>query len=202
MKGIQRRLWEQAHAWTGRESDFVFLFTDDSAAGFYESLGFRKVPEFFETIPCPESPRSAGSSFRKLDLEQDGDFALVEVLARTREMVSHRIGFYNPNLLLFMFLYVYPEMTFYIEDLDAVVVAEARHDRIRIHDVVASTMPGLADLEDFLASFEKKEIEFLFCTDRLDAGRIGREPVTDSLLFIHGDFDLDGEFIFPSSIRA
>jgi GNAT superfamily N-acetyltransferase len=201
-KGIQRRLWEQARSWIETRCDFTFLFTDDSAAGFYDSLGFTRVAEFIETITLPDDVNVAREGIRKLDPAQDGDYQKIEALARTREVISLRIGFCNPNLLLFMYLYAYPSMTFLLEDLDTVVVAEDKGDRMWIHDVMAASMPRLSDLTAFLACFGKKEVEFLFCTDRLDAGETGRTAETESLLFIHGNFDLEGEFIFPSSIRA
>lgn len=201
-RGIQRELWDRASAWIRRECDFAFLFTDDSAAGLYTRLGLRRQPEFSELIPCPQSAHPAPPRFQKLHLERDADFATIERLARARVMVSDRLGFWNPNLLLFMFLYFYQSWSYYLEDLDAVIVAEEATDRLRLHDVVASEMPRLSDLERFLAHFQKKEIEFLFCTDRLGAGPAKKRPVEDSVLFVSDDFALDGDFVFPYSIRA
>ncbi|MCP4657625.1 MAG: GNAT family N-acetyltransferase [bacterium] len=201
-RGIQRELWERAHAGICRECDFVFLFTDDSAAGFYTRLGLRRQPEFSEAVPCPQPARSAKLRFRKLHLEQDADYATIERLARERVMVSDRLGFFNPNLLLFMFLYTYQEWTYFLEDVDAVIVAEETADRLRIHDIVATEMPRLSDVESFLAQFKKEEVEFLFCTDRLGVGPAKKRSVEDSVLFVSDDFGLDGDLVFPSSIRA
>lgn len=202
LRGIQRKLWKMAHEWINQESDFAFLFTDESAAGFYERLGLKRQPEFSEAIQCPQSTRASPLQFRKLDLDHDNDYAIVERLARERTMVSERIGFINPNLLLFMFLYAFRDWCYYLEEIDAVAVVEEKEDRLRVHDVMAKKMPRLSDIEGFLAQFKKKEIDFLFCTDRLGVTGSVKRKVEESLLFVSDGFKMEGELIFPSSIRA
>lgn len=200
--GIQRELWKRAEAWIRRECDFTFLFTDDTAAGFYDKLGFKRQAEYFDVIKLPEPIDLVQSRFKKLDLEQDSEYGIIERLAREREMVSNRLGFLNPKLLLFMFLYYYQSWSYYLEDLDTVIVVQEKENRLRIHDIVARKMPKLSDIQTFLAQFKKDEIEFLFCTDRLGLVQPKKERVEDSLLFVSEDFKLDGQFIFPSSICA
>jgi ribosomal protein S18 acetylase RimI-like enzyme len=202
LQGIQRELWKMIHTWIKQECDFTFLFTDESAAGFYEKLGLRRQPEYFETVPRPQPAGLAELRFKKLNLEQDSEYATIERLAKEREMVSNRIGFLNPNLLLFMFLYLYQGWSYYLEDIDTVIVVEETKDRLRIHDIVANQMPKLSDIEIFLAQFKKEEIDFLFCTDRLGVDQQKKIRVKDSLLFISDNFELEGKFVFPYSIRA
>ena len=202
LQGIQGEIWKRVKAWIDQECDFTFLFTDESAAGFYERLGLRRQPEYFEAVQCPQLASHAGLRLEKLNLEQDSDYTIVARLAKEREMVSNRLGFFNPNLLLFMFLYLYQNQSYYLEDIDTVIVVEETDDRLRIHDIVANEMPKLSDIEIFLAQFKKQEIEFLFCTDRLDVDQPKKKRVKDSLLFVSDNFELEGEFVFPSSIRA
>jgi GNAT superfamily N-acetyltransferase len=201
-QGIQGEIWRRVQAWIHQECDFTFLFTDESAAGFYERLGLRRQPEYFETVQCPQLASHAGLRFKKLNLEQDGQYATVERSAKEREMVSNRLGFFNPNLLLFMFLYFYQSQSYYLEDIDTVIVVEETNDRLRIHDIVAKKMPKLSDVGFFLAQFEKEEIEFLFCTDRLGVDQPKKKRVEEDLLFVSDNFELDGKFVFPYSIRA
>ncbi len=202
LQGIQKEIWKRAHAWINQACDFTFLFTDESAAGFYEKLGLRRQPEYFETVRCPQPASHAELRFKKLNLEQDGDYATLERLAKEREMVSNRIGFLNPNLLLFMFLYPYQDQSYYLEDIDTVIAVEETKDRLRIHDIVANQMLKLSDIEGFLAQFKKEEIDFLFCTDRLGVEHSKKKRVKESLLFVSDNFELEGQFVFPYSIRA
>jgi GNAT superfamily N-acetyltransferase len=202
-QGIQREIWKRVQAWIQQKCDFTFLFTDESAAGFYEKLGLRRQLEHFDVVQCPQSVSHSDLRFKKLNLEDDGEYAIIERLARQREMVSDRLGFFNPNLLLFMFLYVYQSWSYYLEDIDTVIVAQQMEDRLRVHDIVARKMPRLSDIDIFLAQFKKEEIEFLFCTDRLDLDQPTRKKrVEEDVLFVSEDFELDGQFVFPNSIRA
>jgi GNAT superfamily N-acetyltransferase len=202
-QGLQREIWKKVSAWIQQKCDFTFLFTDKSAAGFYERLGLRKQPEHFDVVQCPQPEGHSGLRFKKLNLEQDGDYAIVERLAKEREMVSDRLGFFNPKLLLFMFLYYYRSWSYYLEDIDTAIVVEEKEDRLRIHDIIAERMPKISDIEAFLAQFEKQEVEFLFCTDRLGIEQPTRKKrVEEDVLFVSESFELDGQFVFPYSIRA
>lgn len=202
LKGIQKEIWKRAYNRISEECDFIFLFTDDTAAGFYEKLGLKRQVEYSEVISRTVSPKHTNEHIRKLDLNIDNDYSTLERLARQREMVSNRLGFYNPNLLLFMFLYNYQDKSYYIESIDTIIVIEQNGYTLRIHDVVAAKMPGLKDIEPFLGCFPYKEIEFLFCTDRLMVEKPAKKEIKESVLFVNDDFNLEGEFIFPYSIRA
>lgn len=186
--------------WIRQECDFVILFTGEGTAGFYERLGLRRQSEHTETIPWPPHDGSA-PRITRLDLTRDHDFAVVEGLAREREAVSRRLGFLNSNLLLFKFLYEYAGRSFYLEELDAVIVVEETADHVRIHDIVARTMPDRVYLAAVPAHFGK-DVELLFCTDRLGAEGAVERRVDDSVLMVSDDFDLSGVFVFPYSMRA
>lgn len=200
--GIQREIWKRVQAWTDHRCDFIFLFTDETAAGFYEKIGLKRQAEFFDTITCPRVRGDTELNLRKLDLDKEADYAIVERLAHEREMVSNRLGFHTPKLLLFMFLYVYESQTYYLEDIDALIVAEDTGDRLRIHDIVAARMPELSAIDQLLAQFDKNDVDFLFCTDRLGLSEATKIRAEDDVLFVSDDFELSGEFVFPFSIRA
>lgn len=200
--GIQYEIWKRANAWIQENCESVFLFTDEYAAGFYRKLGLKRQLERYDVIRPFRTSQQENIHFRRLDIDDDGDFAILERLAHNREPVSNRLGFKNPNLLLFMFLYRYRDWTYYIEERDTVVVVEDSGQLVRLHDIVAEQMPGFKDLEPFLRQFQRSEIEFLFCTDRLGlAGAVKRE-VKDDVLFVGEDIEFEGDIVFPFSIRA
>ena len=53
-----------------------------------------------------------------------------------REPVSEKPGFKNPLLLLFMFLYLFQQRTYYPEERDTVIAADASGEQLRIWDIV------------------------------------------------------------------
>ncbi|NNF99354.1 MAG: hypothetical protein HKM93_08250 [Desulfobacteraceae bacterium] len=202
LKGIQKEIWKRVQAWTNKTCDFVFLFTDDSATGFYDRLGLRQEPEYIETITCQRLSIRDKQRYRKLNLERVDDYETITRLSKEREMVSDRIGFKNTNLLMFMFLYEYHDNSFYIEDIDTVIIVKETETRLLVHDIVSEKTPCFSDIEPFLSQFGKEEISFLFCTDRLGIEKPYRTKVAESILYVSNDFQLAGEYIFPYSIRA
>ncbi len=201
-RGIQTQLWQRVRAWAEEQCDFVFLFTDESASAFYNALGFKRLPEYSALVPTPAQSGRIQADCRKLNLSDSDDFALLRRLAETREMVSARLGFHTPKLLLFMFLYCYTDCSCYIESIDAVIAAENVNDRLQIHDIVSARMPRFSEIESFLAQSKTKEIEFLFCTDCLEPPSVKHKRLPESVLFVDEGFDLSGKFMFPGSIRA
>lgn len=201
-RGLQRELWARASDWIRRTCDFAFLFTDHSTAGFYTRLGLKRQREFAGVVRLSLAQPGPAGALRRLDLDEPRDYELVEALAVEREMVSERLGWNNPNLLLFRFLYAYRHCSYYAPGLDAVIVAETAGSRVRLHDVVARRMPSWADLEPVSGVLGRDEMEVLFCPDRLRPTVSTSLEVVDSLLFVDDRFDLKGPFVFPYSIRA
>lgn len=201
-KGIQRELWNRARTWIDGQFDITFLITDEVAAPFYEKLGFKRQTEYFDVTHNVTGATSGETAFRKLDLANDGDFSILKRLAFGREPVSNVLGFRNSRLLLFMFLYAYRDWTYYVEELDTIVVVEQTDSAIVIHDIVAERMPLESDLESVLGTFKQEEIHWLFCTDRLVLSRLRREEVTDSVLIVSPNFQSDQKLMFQSSIRS
>ncbi len=201
-RGIQRKIWKMAHKWICKHCKLTFLFTEETAAGFYESLGFNRVRERFDVVANPGALPATGAHFAKVNVEDDSEFATLKRLARERAPVSDHLSFKCPNLLLFMFLYPYRDKTFYSDELDALIVAEKNAGRLRIHDIVTPRMPRMDDIKAFIGGFPEKEIEFLFPIDKLGAESLRKGNVEDSLLFVSGDLPLEGDIILPYSIRA
>jgi ribosomal protein S18 acetylase RimI-like enzyme len=204
-QGIQRRIWQQAQAWISNNADFTFLFTDDEAAPFYERLGFQRQNESTRTLPLSGINPSAKHrlpGLRMLNLDSKDDYSIITRLASQREMVSNRIGYRNPNLLLFMFLYCYRDWTFYSDTLDAIFVIQLAGETIKLHDLVATRMPTIEMITPLLSQFSGSAIQFLFCADRLRPLNTTRITVSDSVLITCDRFNLPGDFVFPYSIRA
>lgn len=211
-RGVQRKIWHEAQNWINQNADFTFLFTDNEVAPFYERLGFKRKRESYTRIPLrtlsqttsPANPAHQHRQLplRQLNLDSEDDYRIITRLAASREMVSNRIGFRNPNLLLFMFLYCYREWTFYSEMFDLIIVIEHSDGVLRLHDIVADRMPSFAEIRPLLSQFNSPQVDFLFCTDRLSPPAGTQKPVSDSVLIVCDRFDLTGDFVFPNSIRA
>ena len=207
-RGIQRKLWTQAETWIKENCTNTFLFTTadddpaDSAAGFYHKLGFTRLYEKFEVVNYKTVSTSIHLKYRKLNLDEDNDFELLYRLSHNREPVSNRLGIKNPNLSMFMYLYVYKDWTYYFEKLDTIIVVEDRGNCMRVHDIMAVKMPVFDEIKGFFGIFGIDSIEFFFCTDKIRPGFAEKRIYDDETLFVTDTTGLDGDFIFPSTARA
>ncbi len=200
-QGLQRRLWEAIKAKELPHHDFVFLFTG-TAAGFYEKLGLRRQPEFFHRLSRPPRSSEAQMESRKLDPDDPKDFQRLKALANHRTPVSQKLGFQNPNLLLFMLIGPYGDWLYVLPELDVVVVIEPTDESIRIHDIVGRSMPTIASIEGFLAGFRKPRVDLLFSPDQLGSINFECLPLVEETLMTSVGFEMPAPTLFPYSIRA
>ena len=200
-QGLQRRLWEVIMAREVPHHDFVFLFTE-SAAGFYEKLGLRRQPEFFHRLSRPPRSSEAQMESRKLDPDDPKDFERLKALSNHRTPVSQKLGFENPNLLLFMLIGPYSDWLYVLPELDVVVVIEPTDESIRIHDIIGGSMPTIASIEGFLAGFRKPWVDLLFSPDQLGSIDFECHPLVEETLMTSVGFEMPETTLFPFSIRA
>ena len=201
-QGIQRELWKRVQEWIDDRCSMTFLFTDETAAGFYEQLGFKREKEFIQRLIYSPAGGSIPIPRRKLDLDCDADFALVKRLVETREPVSDKLGFINPNLTLFMLLYVDNENCYYNEYLDTLMVMKQDDDRLTIYDIISARMPDWKEIAGLFRGMGIKTIDFMFCTDRLGLNDVEKIELKDGILFVSDSFSVGGDIIFPATIKA
>jgi len=201
-QGLHYELWSRAKDWIKQNCKLTFLFTNDDTIGFYKKLGFKHQQEYFDSITLDANDDSFQMLFRKLNLKEEKDYSLATRLAHRRIPVSEKLGYYNPNLLLFMLLYPYSDWLYYIGPIDAIIIVQQEEDKIRIHDIIAEKMPSFNSLKGFLLSFGKESIDFLFCTDQLNLPITTKHLVENSPLMVTQNFNYSSDYLFPFSIRA
>lgn len=202
-QGLIRRLMEKAHAhWAGRR-DFFFLFANETTADFYQPFGYRRVREhaYRAAAPAFRPPRTPA---RRLDLSRRADRELLHRLAERRVSVSARLGVHRQSwLLMFHAVCVYPSRLFYLEEFDLAAIAAVDGEVLRLIDLVGERIPTLEEIYPCLGAPAVKTIEFGFMPDRLRIDSLNVVPAPDSLVFVRGDFPLEGEpFLFPLTSQA
>ena len=129
---------------------------------------------------------------------------LVYRIASEREPVSDLLGVSNPKLLLFWCLYALRDQVHYIEELDTLILFKRENGRLTVFDIVAATMPTLAELFPYICAEGDQTIDFLFMPDKLNLGeRVDRIKIESNGTHILGSFPFDGaRFIFPFTAHA
>jgi GNAT superfamily N-acetyltransferase len=200
-RGLNRRLTEIALEWAAPDHDFVFLFANDDAIGFYDRCGFLPVAEQTPFVAVEGSEPRPGA--RALDVGDPADLDLARVSAARRAPVSDTLGVLGEKLFMFHALYSLPGLLYHVRDLDVIVALRHEGSRSTLYDVVGPRVPGFFDLLPYLLTPRTEQIDFLFVPDKLGVEGLQWRPLTGNNLHGREDFPLRGEpFLFPFTAHA
>ncbi|NSL85561.1 GNAT family N-acetyltransferase [Chitinophaga sp. Mgbs1] len=130
----------------------MFLFANDTVLDFYPRFGFVPVKEYQAFKKT--TPRKADiAAKRRLNMDNAADLQLMENLAK--HAMYHTVLPVQNYSLLFFYCYAYPKFGFrdsvyYIESLQAAVVAQQEDDTLHILEICA---PTAIALDDVIAAF-------------------------------------------------
>lgn len=189
-QGLSRRLMEWVlEEWEGR-ADGVYLFANDTVLDFYPKFGFCKADEYQYVRPVKDDlcgRRIAGRNrvcARRVALETVSDWQTFAV----KVSAYHTQGSFavnNLGLLMFYATSIFKDCVYYLEELDAYVIAEVDNEALILYDIYAK---GKVSPEKIAACFGKEtgkqELGF---TPEDSAGydcRIYHEE--DTILFVKG----------------
>ena len=194
-QGLARELTELALRQAER-LDGVYLFADAEAVPFYENAGFEARAEFIDTVELMPVERREGA--RPVDPAAELDLLLHH--ARRREPVSDRFAVLSEKLLAFHALYLLRDAVWEIPDLDCLLLARQREDRLEIYDVIAEKVPPFEAIHPYLAGPGQKTARFHFHADKMGVETV-TEPLKENLLFVGAGFPL-AKPVFPYASRA
>ena len=201
LKGLNRRLHEVALAEALPGHRFVFLFADDEAVPFYRKCGFRPVDVHAMVVPLPATT-AAAPRIEKLDLASPALRETLYRLAAERAPVSHDFSTHNPKLVMYHLLYRFREHTWWVPELDAVLLMKFDGARVVLYDILAQRLPSFEQLVPLLASQGAREVEFRFSPDRLQAPPGQPRALAGSTVHAMGAFDLGPSPIIPFTSQA
>ena len=201
LKGLNRELHAVALAEALPGHRFVFLFADDEAVPFYLKCGFRPVDAHAVVIPMPAAGAPA-PRLEKLDLSSSAVRETLYRLAGERTPISHVFSTQNPKLLMYHLLYRFREHTWWVPELEAVLLMKFDGARVVVYDILAQRLPIFGQLLPLLASQGAREVEFRFSPDLLQAPPGQPRELARGNVHVMGDFDLGARPIFPFTSQA
>ena len=178
--GLFRDLMLAALAWCEAAAPGpTLLYTADHA--LYTRFGFHPVSQFKMSGPAPTSIERR--PFRALDPRAPADGALIRRLLATRAPVSTRCALMDAaSLFLTNVMDAEDLRLVHVPSLDAIIAYEVDEASLLLVDVVAATIPTMAQILSALPP--RPRVTTLFPTDRLDWTG---EPVSeDTGLMIRG----------------
>lgn len=165
-----------------KDYDFIYLFANETVLDFYPKFGFVQVQEssfslntsdlIGETVKAPP--------LRKLDVNNQVDFELMEKIATERTAVSSILGVKNNgDLLMFYFIIAFNDAAYYIEEEETIVIFEQEGDELHIYDVISRKKVNLEAVLNRIVPSDSKKIIFHFTPDS-DLKGIQTELIIDS----------------------
>jgi len=141
-RGLSRWLMEKILSDKKDRCDCVYLYANDSVKNFYPKFGFAPAFEYRYTM---QLAKKAGAC-RRLDMNLSCDVGLLLEKHRQSNPFSELTAEGSADLLMFHCIKFLPDCVYYLEDHDAVVIAEHDESRMFCYDVYGGNGRGLAAL--------------------------------------------------------
>jgi GNAT superfamily N-acetyltransferase len=180
------------------DARYQTLVLTTSQPELYQPFGFRVVPEYRFVVPC--QPKGDQNRLRILDLQAEGDRALLHRLLDRRIPVSNMLGVYPEKAVFFVNEASRP--LYYAPDLEALIVIEIRDHTLHLFDVVCERSVSLANILQCLPEPIAAAVIY-FSPDLLEVDAQAVPTNDDDYLMVRGSFAAAGQpIMLPRSARC
>ncbi|MCL2235943.1 MAG: GNAT family N-acetyltransferase [Defluviitaleaceae bacterium] len=181
--------------------DCIYLYANDSVTEFYPKFGFIPADEFMYSRPLTKT----GGDFRKLNLSCQEDAALL----------AHKLEKPNPfsklalvggiGITMFHCFTFLRDSIYYIEEHDAVIIADQDEEEMFCYDVYANNDCRLEDLLGIIAEEGTVEVALGFTPKSSEGYTVTELEEGNSTLFVlEGKENIfaKGKVVLPFLSRA
>ncbi|MFZ5967086.1 MAG: GNAT family N-acetyltransferase [Bacillota bacterium] len=195
-KGLNRWLMEKVLADWKDKSDTVYLFANDSVLDFYPKFGFEKASEY----QCQKTINKKDGTVKKLDMS----------LAYDRRLLLDTYKFSNPfsalpvenndGLLMFYCTKFMQENVYYIEEFEAIVVAEYDDEKLVCYDIFCQNKYTIDDILCTMAEENTETVIFGFTPKQMKNCKIVKLQKEDTTLFVlkgKENLFVENQLMFP-----
>ncbi|MEZ2414497.1 GNAT family N-acetyltransferase [Muriicola sp. E247] len=136
-RGLNKYLMERVIREWQDQTDFVYLFANDSVLDFYPKFNFKVVEEYqySKTIDT----HSASSTWKKLNMEDPADVAFLIGRIKDSTPIAKISMRNNASLIMFYCNSYKKNSIFYIKKLDAIVIADFKGDTLYLDDIFSKS---------------------------------------------------------------
>lgn len=198
-QGLSRKLMEIVLKKYSTETDFFFLFANESVLDFYPKFGFKPK---LENLFIAENPAANESNdLKKLSLDNKDDLTLVKNLLEKRRPITKIFGADNYAFItIWHLLNIHYDNLFYSPKHKCLFVKTESEGKLHLHDIIGESEIDLTKiLPELVESNDTKSILCYFPNDQIKYNYNKIESY-DSNLFILGDINFDNKTIkFPET---
>jgi predicted GNAT family N-acyltransferase len=196
-RGLSRVLIEKAIADYQDKCDLIYLFANNSILEFYPKFGF-KVLEQYQCIKKVDAIQS-NISVKKLEMSDESSRNFVIEKVMHNAPVAKVSMFGNAELIMFYCTLFMKSNVYYVENYDAVVIADFTKDTIEVMDIFCTKNIQLNNLLNALANENTKSIVLFFTPHDTSPYDILSLEGEDVLFAMGKDLKLlkSNQFMFP-----
>ncbi|WP_313892277.1 GNAT family N-acetyltransferase [Psychrobacillus sp.] len=201
-QGLSRALMEKVlNEWESK-CDLIYLFANDSVIDFYPMFGFVPVNEYEASKRV--SKISNSYPVRKMDIDNISDLKLL--YETTKNAVSLFKISMQDNAGLVMFycnyfeLFSFKENLYYIENLNAIVVAAYEENTLILYDIFAIREIEIDDVINALAMEQTTSVTLQFMPTNCEDYELSLFKEEDSTLMVmanKSELFEDNKLMFP-----
>jgi GNAT superfamily N-acetyltransferase len=155
-QGLSKLLLEKVLGeWRGK-CDLIYLFANNSVLNFYPKFGFSRIQEY--QYSKETNLRVSQSEVTKLNMLDNQSKELLFNKVNQSAPFSQLSMIDNASLVMFCYSAIQDDNVYYINELDAVVVADFEQDTLYLKDVFCETEVPLDKVISALASKETRKV--------------------------------------------
>ena len=143
-RGLSKFLMEQVINEWKEQSDFIYLFANDSVLDFYPKFNFQIVDQYQHSKPL--NITNATSSLKKLDIDDQHDKELLVRAINESKPISKLAMQNNTSLVMFYCLSFKKNSIYYLRALKTVIIADFEGNTLYLHDVFSKERVKLNDV--------------------------------------------------------
>ena len=200
-RGLAAQLMQTVLETYEKDCDLFYLFANQSAMDFYPRFGFKLSQESCYTLNV-DLTKTFVDEIRPLHPDHEEDLKLFIDIASRRLPISNIFGVENAtNLLLWYFINIFPQDTFYIGDEDLIVIAQQEEEKLIIYDIISAHPVDFTKLLPRIARAKIGQVVFQFTPDRLNVPTVVTDLVPQELYIKTSSVFVEG-FKYPLTAQA
>lgn len=181
-QGLSSYLIKRAIEDTKSECDLIYLFANKNVLDFYPKFGFRETKEYnyFKDINYVKTE----AQIKKLDMNDIESKKFLYEKAKNSLSVSKVSMVNNSELIMFYCTSFMKNFVYYIENLDAVVIAEYDGNILHIYDIFSGRKIELRNIINIMSLAETEKAVLGFTPDE-EGFQNSMQNDRDNVLFVY-----------------
>lgn len=196
-QGLARVLTNKAIADYGDKCDLIYLFANNSVLNFYPKFGFQELKQY-QCVKRADTSHKDGS-VKKLNMsdENSRNFVIDKVLHAIPFSKVSMVS--NAELIMFYCSLFMTNNVYYLENYDAVVIADFAENTMEVMDIFCPKNIGLNKLLNELTNESVKRIVLSFTPQDTASYETVLLEGEDTLFAMGKDLELlkSRQFMFP-----